>query len=97
MVQSQEQNRQKMGQKLVMQDRKRVELNGVTEVISFDNREIFLESVEGMMRFSGEDLHVKKLALDRGEVELEGKIQEISYHQSGKEKAAGSFFGRLFG
>ncbi len=92
----QEQNRQQPGQKLMMQDRRRVELNGVTEVISFDNKEIYLETVEGMMRFAGEELHVKKLTLERGEVELEGKIQEISYHQSSKEKTAGGVLGRLF-
>jgi sporulation protein YabP len=92
----QEQNRQQSGQKLTMENRKNVELNGVTEVISFDNNEIFLETVEGMMRFAGEDLHVKRLTLERGEVELEGKIQEISYHQSGREKTAGGVLSRLF-
>ena len=100
MVQGQEQFRQKtsqkISQKLTMQDRRHVELNGVTEIISFDNREILLESVEGMMRFAGEEMKVKRLALDRGEVELEGKIQEISYHRSGRDKTAG-IFSRLFG
>lgn len=95
--QEQVQMRQKTSQKLTMQDRNRVELNGVTELLSYDSREILLESVEGMMRFAGDDLHVKRLALDRGEVELQGKIQEISYHQSGKERTAGGILGRLFG
>lgn len=92
----QEQSRQNSGQKLMMQDRRRVELNGVTEVISFDNKEIYLETIEGMMRFAGEELHVKRLTLERGEIELEGKVQEISYHQSGKEKTAGGVLSRLF-
>ena len=92
----QEQSRQNSGQKLMMQDRRRVELNGVTEVISFDNQEIYLETTEGMMRFAGEELHVKRLTLERGEIELEGKIQEISYHQSGKERTAGGVLSRLF-
>lgn len=92
----QEQSRQNSGQKLMMQDRRRVELNGVTEVISFDNKEIYLETIEGMMRFAGEELHVKRLTLERGEIELEGKVQEISYHQSGKERTAGGVLSRLF-
>ena len=41
----QEQPRTQTGQKLVMQNREKVELTGVTEVISFDNREILLETV----------------------------------------------------
>lgn len=85
-----------MGHKLVMQDRKRVELTGVTEVISFDKKEIFLETVEGKLRFAGEDLHVKRLTLERGEVDVEGMIQEISYHESDKNKTAGNIIGRLF-
>ena len=56
--------------KLVMQDRKRVELTGVTEVISFDKKEIYLETIEGKLRFGGEDLHVKRLTLERGEVDV---------------------------
>lgn len=82
--------------KLVMHDRKRVELTGVTEVISFDKKEIFLETIEGKLRFGGEDLHVKRLTLERGEVDVEGHIQEISYHESDKNKTAGGMFGRLF-
>ena len=92
----QEPVRSQMGQKLTMNNRNKVELNGVTEVISFDSREIFLDTIEGRMRFGGDQLHVKKLSLERGEVELEGKIQEISYHPSGKEKTAGGLFGRMF-
>lgn len=92
----QEQSRTQTGQKLVMQDRRKVELTGVTEVISFDNKEIMLETVEGMLRFGGEDLHVKRLTLERGEIVLEGRVQEISYHESAKDKTAGSILGRLF-
>lgn len=93
---SQVRSQAQMAHKLTMQDRERVELTGVTEVVSFDNKEILLETIEGAMRFGGEDLHVKRLTLERGEVALEGRIQEISYHESSKDKTAGSFLGRLF-
>lgn len=84
------------GHKLVMEGRERVELTGVTEVLSFDNEEIRLETVAGAMRFSGEDLHVKRLTLERGEVALEGHINEICYYESSHSKTAGSFISRLF-
>lgn len=92
----QEQSRTQIGQKLVMQDREKVELTGVTEVISFDNKEIMLETIEGVVRFAGENLHVKRLTLERGEVALEGRINEITYHESQKDKTAGSVLSRLF-
>ena len=43
----QEQARTQTSHRLTMQDRAKVELTGVTEVISFDNEEIILETVEG--------------------------------------------------
>lgn len=89
----QEQTRPQTGHRLTMQDRAKVELTGVTEVISFDNTEIMLETVEGALRFGGEELHVKRLTLERGEIAIEGRIREISYQESGRDK---SFFGRLF-
>ena len=68
--------------KLEMQNRNHVDLTGITE---------------GAVRFAGEDLHVKRLTLEKGEVELEGRICEIIYHESRKEKTAGGVLSRLFG
>lgn len=82
--------------KLVMERREHVELTGVTEVISFDNEEIRLETEAGAMRFGGEGLHVLRLTLERGEVALEGHINEICYYESSRTKTAGSFISRLF-
>lgn len=92
----QKQPRTQTGQKLVMQNRERVELTGVTEVISFDNKEILLETVEGALQFTGENLHVKRLTLERGEVIVEGRVNSLAYHESQKDRTAGSFLGRLF-
>ena len=72
----QESSRPVTAHKLEMQNRNHVDLTGITEVISFDNKEIELETVEGAVRFAGEDLHVKRLTLDMGVVVLEGKLCE---------------------
>ena len=93
----QESSRPVTAHKLEMQNRNHVDLTVITEVVSFDNKEIELETVEGAVRFAGEDLHVKRLTLEKGEVELEGRICEIIYHESRKEKTAGGVLSRLFG
>ncbi len=85
-----------MPHKLVMQDRGMVKLSGVTDVISFHDKEIELETTQGALRFIGEELHVKSLTLEKGEVEIEGTVSEISYHESRKGISAGHIFGRLF-
>jgi sporulation protein YabP len=82
--------------KLVMNGRKHVELTGVTEVISFDSDEVCLETTQGTLRFCGEELHVKRLTLERGEVTLEGHIREIAYYESAQNKTAGNIIRRLF-
>ena len=91
----QESSRPVTAHKLEMQNRNHVDLTGITEVVSFDNKEIELETIEGAVRFTGEDLHVKRLTLEKGEVELEGRICEIIYHESRKEKTAGGVLSRL--
>ena len=91
----QESSRPVTAHKLEMQNRNHVDLTGITEVVSFDNKEIELETIEGAVRFAGEDLHVKRLTLEKGE--LEGRIYEIIYHEARKEKTAGGVLSRLFG
>lgn len=92
----QEQGRTLENHKLIMNNRNQVELTGVTEVIAFDNQMIELETTEGAVRFTGKDMHVKRLTLEKGEVELEGRVQEIVYHESQKGKTAGGVLSRLF-
>ena len=93
----QEQSRPTPAHKLVMQNREKVDLTGITEVVSFDNKEIELETVEGAVRFAGEGLHVKRLTLEKGEVDIEGRIDSLAYSDvKTPGKQAESFLGRLF-
>lgn len=81
---------------LNMSDRKRASVSGVKEVISFDSNEILLETTRGVLGFRGENLHVKRLTLEKGEVDLEGDIDELKYTDTHSVKDAGSFLGKLF-
>ena len=93
----QEQSRPTPAHKLVMQNREKVELTGITEVVSFDNKEVILETVDGMLQMKGEGFHVKHLTLEKGEVDFEGRIDSLVYSdQQNAAKSAGSFVSRLF-
>ncbi len=83
-------------QRLQMLNRKKIELTGVTEVISFDTQEVVLDTVEGQLRLEGEDLHVKKLVLERGEVEIQGKVRELAYKETKIKSTSGGRIGRIF-
>ena len=65
--------------KLVVKNRKTSMVTGVIDVLSFDLNEILLETEQGMMMVKGTDLHVNRLSLEKGEVDLSGNIDSISY------------------
>ena len=65
--------------KLVVNNRKTSMVTVVIDVLSFDLNEILLETEQGMMMVKGTDLHVNRLSLEKGEVDLSGNIDSISY------------------
>lgn len=65
--------------KLVVNNRKTSLVTGVLDVLSFDLNEILLETEQGMMMVKGSDLHVNRLSLEKGEVDLSGNIDSITY------------------
>lgn len=84
--------------KLTMLNRKSCSLTGIVDVLSFDIHEILLETEQGMLMIRGDDLHVSRLTLDKGEVDIDGKIDSFTYSDmagSSGQKAQ-SLLGRLF-
>ncbi len=65
--------------KVIMTNRRTCNINGVNDVLSFDIHEILLETEQGMLMIKGEDLHVNRLTLDKGEVDIDGKIDSFTY------------------
>lgn len=83
--------------KLIVHNRKNATISGVNDVLSFDITEILLETEQGMLLIKGKDLHVKKLTLEKGEVDIEGKIDSFTYSELISENKGGeSWLGRLF-
>ena len=65
--------------KVTMTNRKSCVINGVNDVLSFDIHEILLETEQGMLMIKGDDLHVNRLTLEKGEVDIDGKIDSFNY------------------
>lgn len=83
--------------KITMTNRRTCAVNGVNDVLSFDVNEILLETEQGMLMIKGNELHVSRLTLDRGEVDIDGKIDSFTYSEAavGGHKNE-SLLGRLF-
>lgn len=65
--------------KVSMTNRKNCLINGVNDVLSFDIHEILLETEQGMLMIKGDDLHVSRLTLEKGEVDIDGRIDSLTY------------------
>ena len=46
-------------------------INGVSDVLSFDVGEVLLETEQGMLMIRGSELHVSRLTLEKGEVDID--------------------------
>lgn len=69
-------------------------ITGVKDVVSFDLNEIILDTEQGLLMIKGANLHVKRLLVEKGEVEIEGKVDSFLYsdmqdHQGKKEGLLG--------
>lgn len=83
--------------KVLLINRKTGAFSGVVDVLSFDVAEILLETEQGMLLIKGHDLHVNRLSLEKGEIDIEGRIDSLTYSEvKSAGKQAESLLGRLF-
>ncbi len=82
---------------IVMEQRESVSITGVMDVISFDEETIIAETELGVLVIKGSNLHVNKLNLDNGELDIEGEMNALNYEDRGSiSKNKNSFLGKLF-
>ncbi len=72
-------------------DREGIKIDGVVDVISFDERGVALETVVGSMAVEGEELHVTVLNITDGKVEIDGRINGIYYYEARPSGKRGLF------
>ena len=83
--------------KVMLMGRKTCGLNGIVDVLAFDVNEMIMETEQGMLMIKGSELHVNRLTLEKGEVDIEGKIDSLTYSESGGYQAKNeSLLSKLF-
>ena len=78
--------------KLVFQNRSAGSITGIADVVSFDENTIVLDTDMGLLTIKGKELHVSRLTLEKGEVDVDGTIDSMAY----SSKSGESLFSRLF-
>ena len=81
---------------LKLKDRRIGTVTGVQDIKSFDDKEILLFTKAGKLLIKGKQLHVKRLNLEKGEADLEGKVDSLTYLSKNTDKKEESLLKRMF-
>ena len=67
--------------KLTLNERKNLTMSGVTEVVSFDESMVVLKTSLGLLTLQGQELKLKTLSLEGGQVAVDGQISGLIYEE----------------
>lgn len=82
-------------QNLILENREKLSVTGVNDVLSFDDQVVIIETELGLLTVKGENLKINKLNIDTSEVIVEGRIENLSYSEH-QTKSEGGIFGKIF-
>lgn len=83
-------------QNLILENRGKLSISGVLDVLSFDDQVVILETELGLLTVKGENIRINKLSIDTSEVIVEGDISYLAYSDKENEKAKGNFMSKIF-
>jgi sporulation protein YabP len=83
--------------KSIIEERKHLNISAVKDVISFDTEEILLDTKLGGLLIKGNELHVNRLDLEHGVIDVEGKVNALIYSDKNiGDSSAKGILARLF-
>ena len=82
------------GHDIQMKDRRQLNITGVSEVLSFEEDAVVLQTAMGMLTVQGQQLQMKNLSQEGGQMSVEGTIHALIYEDSRQDR---SWWQRLLG
>ena len=76
---------------IISKNRNGISVEGVSDVDSFDEGGVVMETVCGSLAVEGEGLHVTVLNVTEGKVVIEGRINSIYYFDDSPKNKKGLF------
>lgn len=83
-------------QNLILENREKLSISGVLDVLSFDDQVVMVETELGLLTIKGERLKINKLSLDTSEVIVEGDISYLAYSEKNQERTKTSLISKIF-
>ena len=78
---------------IIVEDRKKMTLTGVKDVLAFDDETFVLDTSLGKMTVKGSGLHIINFDTKSGDFSAEGKLYALVYTSDEKN---GGFLSRMF-
>lgn len=83
--------------KMIFQNRQAGNLTGIRDVVSFNENQVVLDTDMGLLTIKGKELHINRLTLEKGEVDMDGTVDSLVYSSNESFRKSGeSLFNRLF-
>ncbi len=83
-------------QNIVLENREKLNITGVLDVLSFDDQIVILETELGLLTIKGENIRINKLSLDSSEVTVDGEIAQLAYSEKDTLEKSGGFLNKIF-
>ena len=83
---------ERLAHRLALEERKKLTMTGVAEVVSFEEDAVVLKTGLGDLRVHGQGLKLKTLSPEGGQVELTGRVTALIYEEP---RPGGSWVRRL--
>ncbi len=72
----------KMKHNLIMENRNNLTVTGVMDIDSFDEQTVILFTEQGELTIKGENLHINKIDVDTGDLQMVGEVESLVYSQN---------------
>lgn len=83
-------------QNIILENREKLSISGVLDVLSFDDQIVILETELGLLTVKGDNLRINKLSLDTAEVIIDGEIYNLGYSEKDNTQKTGGLFNKIF-
>jgi len=95
MIQETEQHTTEKLHLITLENRKTLNISGITDIDSFDEKEMILYTQMGELTVTGRELHINAISIEEGTLSVEGDIWSLQYGDKDKQSPV-SMLGKLF-
>lgn len=85
----------KASHNIIMEQREKMSLSGVSEVVSFEEDNVVLKTAKGELTIRGSEMKMESFASQVGDLKMQGNIYALVYTDDSAH-ASGGFLRRIF-